>query len=70
VNYGDTPLTHTIYLGSDERDHYFAWSDGKTGGHWKVRKEELVVENGFALGVREALLVKNHEGHWCAYPCN
>jgi hypothetical protein len=69
VNYGDTPASHTVYLGSDGGYHYFAWSDGKTGGCWKVKKEDLVVANQFEVGTREAFLVKGHDGGWCAYPC-
>lgn len=69
VDYGATPLSHTIYLGSDNGYHYFAWSHGKTGGRWKVLREELIVTNQFALGDREAFLLKLQDGQWCAYPC-
>lgn len=69
VNYGDTPLSHTIYLGSDGGFHYFAWSHGKSGGQWKVSKRELILTNQFALGEREASLLKLPNDQWCAYPC-
>jgi len=68
-DYGDTPLSHTIYLGSDSSFHYFAWEHGKSGGNWKVAKAEMIISNEFASGTREAVLVKNPEGNWCAYPC-
>jgi hypothetical protein len=69
VNYGDTPLSHTIYLGSDDSYHYFVWSQGKAGGRWRVLKEDVIVANEFEVGDREAFLVKGRDGHWCAYPC-
>lgn len=69
VDYGNTPLSHTIYLGSDDGYHYFAWSHGKTSGRWKIPREELTVTNQFALGDREAFLLKRPDGQWCAYPC-
>jgi hypothetical protein len=69
VDYGDTPLSHTIYLGSENGYHYFAWAHGKAGGRWKVLQEELIVTNPFPLGAREAFLLKRPNGQWCAYPC-
>lgn len=70
VDYGDTLLSHTIYLGSDNGYHYFVWEDGTASGQWKVPREELRVTNPFALGDREAFLLKRPDGQWCAYPCN
>lgn len=69
VDYGASPLSHTVYLGSDGGYHYFAWSHGKSGGRWKVPDGELIVTNQFALGGREAFLLKRPDGEWCAYPC-
>ena len=56
-DYGDTPLEHTIYLGSDERFHYFAWSSGKSGGEWKVDRSELPFRREFPRGSRGAFLI-------------
>ncbi len=69
VDYGDAPLSHTIYLGSDNGYHYFVWEHEKASGRWKVPREELMVTNPFALGDREAFLLKRPDGQWCAYPC-
>ena len=49
VNYGDTPLSHTIYKGSDDIYHYFVWSYEKSSGGWKISKKQL------SLNCEEAL---------------
>lgn len=41
IYYGDTPLSHTLYEGSDLEYHYFGWSSGKSGGKWKIDKSQL-----------------------------
>jgi hypothetical protein len=69
VDYGDSPLSHTIYLGSDGGYHYFAWVHGKSSGRWKVPDSELIVTNEFAIGKREAFVLQRPDGKWCAYPC-
>src|SRR6185295_8976685 len=61
-DYGDTPLSHTVYLGSDQAYHYFAWTHDKSGGKWKVPKVEMAIANEFSTGSREAFLAKNPEG--------
>jgi len=68
-NYGDTPLSHTVYLGSDSTYHYFAWSNGKSDGEWKMEKVSMRIGKEFAKGEREAFLVHGPDGDWCAYPC-
>ena len=69
VNYGDRPLAHTIYLGSDDGFHFFGWSHGKSSGRWRVPQDELIVMNPFPLGTREAFVFPRPNGRWCAYPC-
>lgn len=67
-NYGSTPLSHTVYLGSDQQFHYFAWSSGKSGGKWKVLKSELPFTAGWPVAQeRTAFLMKNQQGEWQPY---
>ena len=40
-HYGDTPMLHTFYKGTDQTFHYFVYSSGKTGGKWKLIKNDL-----------------------------
>jgi hypothetical protein len=61
-NYGDSPLEHTLYIGSDEEFHYFVWSSGKSSGHWKIEKSEMPFHQDFPLGTREAFLVTAPDG--------
>ena len=67
VDHGDTPLSHTVYLGSDEGFHYFAWTAGKQGGRWKVRKDEMPFDSEFPLGSREAFVYRASDGSWQPY---
>ena len=52
-NYGDAPLEHTLYLGSDSQFHYFAWSHDKSGGRWKIEKSDMPFHREFKLGTYE-----------------
>jgi len=67
-NYGSTPLSHTVYLGSDQQFHYFAWSSGKSGGKWKAKKSELSFATEWPLAEgRTAFLMQNQQGQWQPY---
>jgi len=58
-DYGDTQLEHTIYLGSDESLHYFAWSSGKSGSEWKI---EMPFRQEFERGAGETFLTTALDG--------
>ena len=66
-DYGDTPLDHTVYEGSDGGFHYFVWEHGKSSGRWKVSKEEMPFKVEWPLGSREAFMVKDASGKWQPY---
>jgi hypothetical protein len=67
VNYGDFPLTHTVYVGSDTEHHYFVWSSRKSGGKWQIEKAQMPFRAEAPFGEIEAFLVKDDEGHWQPY---
>jgi len=48
--YGDTPMCHTVYIGSDDRYHYFSWIRGFRGGKVKVIREQLHLSREFPRG--------------------
>jgi len=60
--YGDTPLEHTIYLGSDSNFHYFAWTRGKASGRWRILKASMPFACEFPFEEREAILVLDDSG--------
>ena len=62
VNYGDTPLSHTVYVGSDTEYHYFVWSSGKAGGKWQVEKSQMPFRAEMPLGEVEAFLIEDDNG--------
>jgi len=64
VNYGEDPLSHTVYEGSDAQYHYFGWSHGKSGGRWKIPKSEMPFEHEFPVGSRHAFVERDALGHW------
>ncbi|MES2917425.1 MAG: hypothetical protein V4729_02285 [Pseudomonadota bacterium] len=67
-NFGSTPLSHTVYLGSDQEFHYFAWSSGKSGGKWKVSRSELAFSPEWPVAQgRTAFLKQNQQGQWQPY---
>lgn len=43
ILYVSTPMSHTIYMGSDKEWHYFVWEDNFSSGKWKVDKMKLKV---------------------------
>jgi hypothetical protein len=55
--YGNDPLYHTAYVGSDSKFHYFVYSKGKVSGKWKVRKEDLKWIYGFPYEEKRHLLI-------------
>jgi|SRR5690349_7026556 len=67
VDYGASPLRHTVYLGSDEAFHYFAWENGKSSGNWKVSKSEMPFTSEWPMGQRTATMTKDSSGHWQPY---
>lgn len=68
-NYGNKPLNHTMYLGSDNDFHYFTWSSGKTQGKWRVRKAELKLGCEYRFNQKESFLIKNEDGIYAPYLC-
>ena len=42
-------LDHVAYLGSDHEFHYFAHSQNKGGGYYKVARARLSLDNDFPL---------------------
>jgi hypothetical protein len=60
--YGNDPLVHTVYIGSDKKWHYFHYQKGKTGGHWKVKKEELKWKYEFPHGKGHQFIKRNEAG--------
>lgn len=67
VNYGDTPLSHTVYVGSDTENHYFVWTYGKTSGKWQVEKSQMPFHAEADFGQTQTFLVKDDEGLWQPY---
>ncbi len=69
VDYGDTPIEHTIYLGSDDQYHYFAWSHGKSGGRWKIDRDLMNLNRVFPVtDGRSAFLYTDDEGQLQPWP--
>ena len=67
-DYGSAPMEHTLYLGSDDMFHYFAWSSGKASGKWKVMRSEMSFETTWALSEgRDAPVVRGVQGNWQPY---
>jgi hypothetical protein len=60
--YGVDPLYHTVYTGSDERYHYFAWNRGLRGGQLKVDRTQLTLSREFARGASKAFVKRTHDG--------
>ncbi|MDX5436459.1 MAG: hypothetical protein LPK03_04655 [Pontibacter sp.] len=61
-------MEHTLYLGSDDMFHYFAWSSGKASGKWKVMRPEMPFETTWALSEgRDAPVVRGAQGNWQPY---
>jgi len=42
--YGTDPMTHTLYLGSDNRHHYFSLQEGKTGVRAFIPIDEVEIK--------------------------
>lgn len=69
-NYGDTPLEHTVYKGTDNDYHYFIWSNGKSGGKWKVNKQNLDFECELSFPLEKgAFIFKNNDGKLTHQAC-
>ena len=62
VIYGDEPLKHTLYRGSDFDFHYFRWANGKISGKWKIEKNKISFKKELKFGEGELLLHKNKNG--------
>ena len=60
--YGSDPLSHTVYVGSDERYHYFAWSSGLRSGQVKVDRSALALSHEFGRGEGKAFLTRKEHG--------
>ncbi len=63
ICYGTDPLMHTIYLGSDEFYHYFAWQNGKSAGTWEVKQKSLLLPETYPLDSGKRYFVfRTHDG--------
>lgn len=59
--YGKDPMTHTIYLGSDRRYHYFSMQAGKTGLRGYIPIEDATIKPAsFALDSGQEVFVESH----------
>jgi hypothetical protein len=57
--YGNDPLMHTVYMGTDDRFHHFAVQRGKAGGNVVVRREEAQIKpEPFDTGTGRQAFVK------------
>jgi hypothetical protein len=65
ANYGDSPVQHTRYIGSDSEFHYFNWANFPRDGQWKVRKSTMPFRSEWPLdGHRWAFMSKDVDGTW------
>ena len=56
--YGNDPLYHTHYVGSDAQHHHLRWSRGKRTGEWLVDKTKLRLGCEFPLADSRQLLLE------------
>ena len=61
-DYGDTPIEHTFYIGSDPRFHYFVWSVGKSSGRWHVPRSSFAFQCERPYGETSVPLFTDEKG--------
>jgi hypothetical protein len=56
--YGNTPLNHTLYVGSNSEFHYFQASNGKSFEKYQIRIDDVkIVPQGFDFNSSRTAIV-------------
>ena len=59
---GTAPLQHTVYIGSDERFHFFNAQDGKILKKFKIRRGLVSFENEQEVGETSRIVTRDAKG--------